>query len=164
MVAVVSSLPVALTGSRTAISMVIYSYVTDTTSIKERTLRVGIATAVRTFGKSLGSALGGEMSKSGMGYYAVFGVAAGLDIIGFAYVLLFLKNVRDPNIVRSKSTCVQMKHIFNFGNIKETAVAFFRKREKGDRARLFLLVVALMCTMAPMQGNQIQIRHSTTTY
>jgi len=150
--AAVSSIPVAITGSRTAISMVIYSYVTDTTSIRERTVRVGVATAVRTFGKSLGSALGGQMSKAGMGYYVIFGVSGGLDLLGLLYALFFLKNVRDPNMTRSKSTCVQMKHIFNFRNITDTVVAFFRKREKGDRARLFLLVIALMCTMAPMQG------------
>jgi PCFT/HCP family folate transporter-like MFS transporter 1/3 len=158
-VAVVSSLPVALTGSRTALSMVIYSYVTDTTSIKERTFRVGVLTAVRTFGKSLGSAVGGHMSKKGMGYYAIFGLSGALDLFGFLYTALFLKNVRDPTVVRSSSTCVQLRQIFDFGHIKDTAVAFFRRREKGDRVRLFLLVLALMCTMAPMQGKTVILKN-----
>jgi len=154
-VSAVSAIPVAVTGSRTAISMIIYSYVTDTTSIKQRTFRVGVLTAVRTFGKSLGSAVGGWMSKGGMSYYAIFGLSGGLDLIGFFYVLFFLKNIKNPDVVRSKSTCVKLKHIFNFRNITDTVVSFFRKREKGDRIRLFLLVVILICTMAPMQGKQI---------
>lgn len=151
-VAIVSSLPVAMTGSRTAISMVIYSYIADTTSIRDRTLKMGMATAVRTFGKSLGSAAGGQLSKAGLGYYWIFGLAGALDLVGLFWAMATLKDTRNEEAIRGKSKVDQLKAVFNVRHIRDSAAAFFRKREDGDRARLFLLIIALMSTMIPMQG------------
>jgi len=92
------------------------------------------------------------MSDWGLGYYWIFGIAGGLDLVGLILAWVTIKDARDPERVRGKTKWEIFKAIFDLNHIKDSAVAFFKKRPDGDRARLFLLVIALMCTMIPMQG------------
>ncbi|KAL4714938.1 hypothetical protein ACJJTC_003089 [Scirpophaga incertulas] len=69
--ALIEGLPPALAGGRVAMSMAIYSYITDITSESERTFRLGIVTAVLTLARPVGLALSGYMTKR-FGYYAIW--------------------------------------------------------------------------------------------
>lgn len=155
-IAVVSVLPGSLTGGRIAISMVVYSFVAVTSTLKERTVRIGILTAVRTFGRSSGSALGGFLKRRGQSYYFIFGLGGGISILAFVYILLIMPNPKkgnNPCGFKKESKLDAVKNIFNWKNVRESARAFFRKREYGVREQLYLLVAILIFTMAPMQGN-----------
>lgn len=151
-----SVLPSSLTGGRIAISMLVYSFVAVSSSIADRTFRVGVLTAVRTFGRSAGSALGGYLKRNGKDHYFIFGFGGGIAAVSFIYILLFMPNPRKgSNTAGFKMTRMHaLRNIFNFKNIIESAKAFFRKREYGVREQLYLLVIVLIFTMAPMQGYQ----------
>ncbi|XP_021945632.1 uncharacterized protein LOC110843883 isoform X2 [Folsomia candida] len=154
-VALFSVLPGSLTGGRIAISMVVYSFVAVTSTLKERTVRMGILTAVRTFGRSSGSALGGYLKRSGKNYYFIFSLGGGLSLLSFLYILLIMPNPKkgnNPCGFKQDSKLEATKNIFNWKNVIESAKAFFKKREYGVREQLFLLVAILIFTMAPMQG------------
>jgi MFS family permease len=158
-VATISVLPGSITGGRIAISMVVYSFVAITSSLEERTVRMGILTAIRTFGRSAGSALGGFMKRSGKDYYFIFGTGGGIALLSFLYILVLMPNPKkgsNPCGYKTDSTFEATKNLFNFRNILESAKAFFRKREFGIRSQLFLLVITLIFTMAPMQGSSKQ--------
>jgi len=154
-VSTISVLPGSLTGGRIAISMVVYSFVAVTSSLEERTVRVGVLTAIRTFGRSAGSALGGYLKRSGKDHYFIFGIGGGIALVSFLYILILMPNPKKgSNPCGYKDTRLQAtKNLFNIRNIIESAKAFFKKREYGIRSQLFLLVIILIFTMAPMQGN-----------
>lgn len=149
-----SILPSSLTGGRIAISMLVYSFVAVTSSIADRTFRVGILTAVRTFGRSAGSALGGFLKRGGKDYYFIFALGGGLSLLSFLYILLFMPNPKKgSNPAGFKRTKAHaFRNVVNLKNILESAKAFFKKRPFGVREQLYLLVIVLIFTMAPMQG------------
>ena len=139
-----SILPGSLTGGRIAISMLVYSYVAVTSSLKDRTLRVGILTAIRTFGRSAGAALGGHLKRRGYNYYFIFGVGGGLAAVSFVYMLLLLPNHRrgsNPFGWDTTSKWAAVKNIFNLKSIYASAVAFLKKRPYGIRIQLYLLEI-----------------------
>ncbi|CAL8100593.1 unnamed protein product [Orchesella dallaii] len=147
-------LPGSLTGGRIAISMLVYSFVAVTSSVEDRTFRVGVLTAVRTFGRSAGSALGGHLKRSGKDYFYIFGLGGGVALASFVYILIFMPNPKKGSnpLGFKQSKCDAAKNIFNLRSILEAAKAFLRKREHGIREQLYLLVIVLIFTMAPMQG------------
>lgn len=159
-VAVITSLPVSLTGGRTAVSMSLYSYVADTTSLRDRTFRVGVITAIRTFGKSAGSALGGILKGQGYDYVTIFAIGGSMDVLAFAYTLFFVRNTRKDSQGRKKNKLDICTEVFNVRHVIEAAKCFLKKRENRGRVQLILLVVTLICTMAPMQGKQGKLRQS----
>lgn len=153
-IALFSILPGSLTGGRIAVSMLVYSYVAVSSSVVDRTFRVGILTAVRTFGRSAGSALGGYLKRGGSTYYFIFGLGGGLSICSFLYILIFMPNPKKGSNPAGfeKGKKAAIKNIFNLRNIFEAAKSFFKKRPNGIREQLYLLVIILIFTMAPMQG------------
>ncbi|ODN00650.1 Proton-coupled folate transporter [Orchesella cincta] len=147
-------LPGSLTGGRIAISMLVYSFVAITSSNEDRTFRVGVLTAVRTFGRSAGSALGGHLKRSGKDYVYIFGLGGGVALAGFLYILLLMPNPKKGSnpLGFKQSKCDSFKNLFNLRSIIVAAKAFLMKREYGIREQLYLLVIILIFTMAPMQG------------
>lgn len=153
-VALFSILPGSLTGGRIAVSMLVYSYVAISSSVADRTFRVGVLTAVRTFGRSAGSSLGGTLKRAGKDYYFIFGIGGGVAIASFLYILILMPNpIKGNNPANfKKGKVAAIRNIFNLRNIIEAAKSFFKYREHGIREQLYLLVIILIFTMAPMQG------------
>lgn len=149
-----SVLPSSLTGGRIAVSMLVYSYVAVTSNIVDRTFRVGVLTAVRTFGRSAGSALGGYLKRDGKDYYFIFGLGAGVAACSFLYILIFMPNPKKGSNPAGfkQGPKAAVKNLFNLRSIIEAAKAFIKKRDYGLREQLYLLVIVLIFTMAPMQG------------
>lgn len=148
--------------------MVVYSFVAVTSTLKERTVRMGILTAVRTFGRSsgnnkyiqiltvrtgglkqgnasvfAGSALGGYLKRSGKNYYFIFSLGGGLSLLSFLYILLIMPNPKkgnNPCGFKQDSKLEATKNIFNWKNVIESAKAFFKKREYGVREQVCIFL------------------------
>lgn len=169
-VALISSLPVALTGGRTVFSMAVHSFVVDTTTVEERTIKTGIVMVILTFAMSLGNILGAFLKKR-LSYLLIFLVAGGLDLTAFIYTILWIQNTtgkylqnkevrneKDEGTIATKTTTTikkdthRIKDFFNLKNVVESGRTFIKKRDGQARLQLILLVITLVCTMAGVQG------------
>ena len=80
-----------------------YSYITDITSITERTARIGILDGINYIGSLLGTYISGPIFEN-FGYFAVFGSSCGIAILGLINVMFFVKESK--TIIDTKSEIV----------------------------------------------------------
>lgn len=149
--ALIEGLPPALAGGRVAVTMAVYSYVTDITSESERTFRLGIITATLTLSRPIGLALSGYMTNR-FGYYGIFSVACVFYLTGFVYIALRLKTkpLKTVEENESKNNCISM---FSFNDLVATVNVAFKKREYSRRLQIFLILLAYMLIVGPVLGN-----------
>ena len=145
-VAVVASLPVALTGSIATFNLAIFSYIADMTPLGSRTVRTGITNAAYLMGMSSGNALGGFLSSTSfVGVLAISGI---LDAIAFIWILFIIQNdtPRRLNKLNSsqqnKGMLVKVKRIFHFKNVLEAVRTVLKRRDGNDRLKIFMLIFA----------------------
>lgn len=147
--AVLEGLPPALAGGRVAMTMAVYSYVTDITSDAERTFRIGIITAILTLSRPVGLALSGIMTKR-VGYNNVFMIACVFYLTGFIYIVVRLKEKTKKTVDGEK-----MHTIFSMFSIKDlvaTVKVAFKSRQGSRRLQLLLILFAYMLMVGPVLG------------
>ncbi|XP_026320850.1 proton-coupled folate transporter-like isoform X2 [Hyposmocoma kahamanoa] len=158
--AVLEGLPPALAGGRVAMTMAVYSYVTDITSDAERTFRIGIITAILTLSRPVGLALSGIMTKR-VGYNNVFMIACVFYLTGFIYIVVRLKEKTKKTVDGEK-----MHTIFSMFSIKDlvaTVKVAFKSRQGSRRLQLLLILFAYMLMVGPVLG-EAQMTYWFTRY
>ncbi|XP_047525088.1 proton-coupled folate transporter-like isoform X2 [Pieris napi] len=150
--AVIEGLPPALAGGRVAMTMAVYSYITDITSESERTFRLGIITAILTLSRPIGLALSGIMTKR-FGYYGVFTVACFFYLTGFVYILLRLKEKTKKTVETDNKESVS----FSVKDLIATVNVAFQPREGFRRLQIILIMFAYMLIVGPVLGSFITI-------
>ncbi|CAF4807159.1 unnamed protein product [Pieris macdunnoughi] len=145
--AVIEGLPPALAGGRVAMTMAVYSYITDITSESERTFRLGIITAILTLSRPIGLALSGIMTKR-FGYYGVFTVACFFYLTGFVYILLRLKEKTKKTVETDNKESVS----FSVKDLVATVNVAFQPREGFRRLQIILIMFAYMLIVGPVLG------------
>lgn len=149
--ALIEGLPPALAGGRVAMTMAVYSYITDITTDAERTFRLGIITAILTLSRPIGLALSGIMTKR-FGYYGVFTVACAFYLTGFVYIVVRLKERGKKKIEGEKTTIISM---INFKDLVATVNVGFKAREGSRRLQIILIMLAYMLIVGPVLGKYI---------
>lgn len=147
--ALIEGLPPALAGGRVAMTMAVYSYITDVTSDSERTYRLGIITAILTLTRPVGLALSGIMTKR-FGYYGVFTIACVFYLSGFVYIVLRLKEKPKKSIDNDNSDTIFS--LFSIKDLSATINVAFRKREGSRRLQIILIMLAYMFIVGPVLG------------
>lgn len=155
--ALIEGLPPALAGGRVAMTMAVYSYVTDVTSDSERTYRLGIITAILTLSRPIGLALSGIMTKR-FGYYGVFTTACVFYLSGFVYIVLRLKERPKKSIEKESSDTIYS--LFSIQDLVATVNVAFRRRQGTRRLQIILIMLAYMFIVGPVLGEVPQSRHS----
>lgn len=84
----------AITGGWVTMFLGVFSYISDITSERSRTFRVGLVNFCMTAGLPIGIGLGGTLVQR-MGYYGIFSMTTGLFIIVFLYGCFCLKEPDD---------------------------------------------------------------------
>lgn len=158
--ALIEGLPPALAGGRVAMTMAVYSYVTDITSDSERTFRLGIITAILTLSRPIGLALSGIMTKR-FGYYGVFTVACIFYMTGFVYIVLRLKEKTQKKLDKDESQTVFS--MFSIKDFVATANVAFKKRQGSRRVQIVLVMFAYMFIVGPVLG-EAQMTYWFTRY
>lgn len=148
--ALIEGLPPALAGGRVAMTMAVYSYITDITSDSERTFRLGIITAILTLSRPIGLALSGIMTRR-FGYYGVFTVACFFYMTGFVYILVRLKEKTKKKIDSDESRTVFT--MFSVQDFVATVNVAFKKRQGSRRLQIILVMFAYMFIVGPVLGN-----------
>ncbi|VVC97198.1 unnamed protein product [Leptidea sinapis] len=130
----------------------IFSYISDITTVEDRTYRVGIVNLCSSLGYPIGSALSGIMLKW-FGYYGVFSVSAALYLFSILYGYFCL---RDPEFKRekvsNKGCCSFFTEFFDLNLAKETFSVAFKTGSRKRRLRLCLLLLSVWVVFGPLQG------------
>ncbi|CAG9795759.1 unnamed protein product [Diatraea saccharalis] len=158
--ALIEGLPPALAGGRVAMTMAIYSYITDITSESERTFRLGIVTAVLTLARPVGLALSGYMTKR-LGYYGVFSVASAFYLTGFVYIIVRLKEKTKKTVDDGDKQSVLM--LFSLSDLVATLKVGFKSRQGTKRMQIILILFAYMFIVGPVLG-EAQMTYWFTRY
>lgn len=151
--ALLEGLPPALAGGRVVMTMAVYSYITDITSVSERTFRLGIVTAIMTLSRPIGLALSGIMTKR-IGYYGVFLTACVCYLIGFLYITMRLKEKPKKKTVDSEDGAPLLA-VFSLKDAVDTMRVAFRTREGTKRLQIILIMFAYMFIVGPVLGNYL---------
>ncbi|XP_026763158.1 proton-coupled folate transporter-like [Galleria mellonella] len=157
--ALIEGLPPALAGGRVAMTMAVYSYITDITSDAERTYRLGIITSILTLSRPIGLALSGIMTKR-FGYYGVFTVACAFYLAGFVYIVVRLKEKTKKKVEGEKSSIMS---VFSTQDLVATVNVAFKPREGKKRMHIILIMFAYMFIVGPVLG-EAQMTYWFTRY
>ncbi|CAB3228791.1 unnamed protein product [Arctia plantaginis] len=158
--ALIEGLPPALAGGRVAMTMAVYSYITDITSDSERTFRLGIITAILTLSRPIGLALSGIMTRR-FGYYGVFMVACVFYMFGFIYILLRLQEKTKKKVKGEKTpSIVSLIPVTDF---MATVNVAFKSRQGSNRLQIILIMFAYMLIVGPVLG-EAQMTYWFTRY
>ncbi|XP_050525543.1 uncharacterized protein LOC126896640 isoform X2 [Daktulosphaira vitifoliae] len=148
------SLPIALTGHWVVLFMSVYSYVGDISTVKEKTLKIGMVNLTVAFCLPIGSALSGILYRK-FGYYGIYGTSSILCIIS---ILLAFILVQDKNLaVVTDSSNSFWSHIKTFFNLKHVIKAFrvsFKKSKNHRRLKVIALIILITTIMGPQQGEK----------
>ncbi|XP_014365631.2 uncharacterized protein LOC106716603 [Papilio machaon] len=158
--ALIEGLPPALAGGRVAMTMAVYSYITDVTTDSERTYRLGIITAILTLTRPIGLALSGIMTKR-FGYYGVFTIACVFYLSGFVYIVLRLKEKPKKSIDNDNSNTIFS--LFSIKDLSATINVAFKRREGSRRLQIILIMLAYMFIVGPVLG-EAQMTYWFTRY
>nr|CAD7398009.1 unnamed protein product [Timema poppensis] len=102
----------------------------------------------------MGGALSGILLRL-VGYYGVFSVALAMNIMGFTYCLLKVKEVKPP--IPSPVGVAFLRDLFDISHVKETFRVGFKKREGNCRQLIVLLLVLDILLGGPIFGPLIEI-------
>ncbi|XP_050538920.1 solute carrier family 46 member 3-like [Daktulosphaira vitifoliae] len=153
----VESIPPAMTGGWMTMFMAVFSYVGDVSSVKMRTLRIGVVNVFCFVGIPVGTALSGVLFKK-LGFYGVYTIATVLYILSFTYGLFFIKEKKpevhiDDNKQPAEISCIYLvKDFFNVGHIKEAIRIVFKGGQHNRRLRIILLMVVVIVANGPIYG------------
>ncbi|XP_025424132.1 solute carrier family 46 member 3-like isoform X2 [Sipha flava] len=132
----VESVPPAMTGGWMTMFMAVFSYVGDVTTVKMRTLRIGIVNVFCSVGVPIGTALSGVLFRE-LGFY---------------------ENKTETSVERKKepsrdTSCVDfLKDFFSLSHIKEAIRVTFKEGQHNRRLRIISLMVVVIVVMGPLHG------------
>ncbi|KAL4132200.1 hypothetical protein QTP88_009405 [Uroleucon formosanum] len=143
---VAETIPLALTGGQTLMTMTAYSYIGDATSVEQRTFRIGALNAVMAVSMALGTSMSGIIYNK-LGFYGAYGISSTLIIIGLLYGLLFVKDVTPVTEVnKNKSYRTTISEFLDFRHITQSFNTTFKKRPNRQRIRIIILLIIFMAS------------------
>jgi len=151
-ISLVTKLPMTITGGAVVFAMSAYSYIADTRTIKNRTVRTGVLSASLRAGTPLGLAVGAIFTKVGVGVVPSHIFAAAISLVALLILIFTIKNIKPVGIdvdatIKKRSAWIRYNPLTKLIQ----ALAFlFTKR---DNHHIFLLlVICHICYAAPGGG------------
>ncbi|XKL67101.1 hypothetical protein PGB90_010521 [Kerria lacca] len=147
----------AITGGWMTMFMAVFSYVGDITSVKTRTLRIGIVNVFCSVGIPIGTALSGVLYRE-IGSYGVYTISSLLYIFGFLYGAFVMPESGKKSEIRKDLTKEKerkkcfLKKFFDLRHIKEAFHVAFKDDGHSRRLRIIMLMVVMIVVMGPLHG------------
>lgn len=148
----------ALTGGWMTMFMAVFSYVGDITTVKTRTLRIGVVNVFCSVGIPIGTALSGVLYRE-LGSYGVYAISSALYVFSFAYGLFAIPESgnRDAQLqIKRKQPDGQqdcfLAKFFDLQHIKEAFAVAFKDDGHSRRLRIVMLMIVVIVVMGPMHG------------
>ncbi|KAL5244759.1 hypothetical protein ACI65C_012169 [Semiaphis heraclei] len=149
---VAETIPLALTGGQTLMTMTAYSYIGDATSLGQRTFRIGALNAVMAVSMAIGTSMSGIIYNK-LGFYGAYGISSVLIIIGLLYGLLFVKDVTPVTEVnKNKSYRTTISEFLDFKHITQSFKTTFKKRPNKQRIKIIILIIIFMASAGVNAG------------
>jgi len=139
--------------------MAIFSYIGDVSSVKYRTLRIGIASVFFSVAVPIGTALSGILFQQ-LGFFGVYSIALVLYSFTIVYGIVFIKETR-PEIRADDckepspapmSRLHLVKDFFRLNNIQEAVRVTFKEGQHNRKLRIISLMVVVFVVMGPLHG------------
>ncbi|XP_050422784.1 proton-coupled folate transporter-like [Adelges cooleyi] len=156
---IIQTVPVALTGGQTLMTMMACSFISEVSTPENRTARLCIMHAMMTVAMSISTSLSGIVY-SELGFYGAYGVSSGLIVLGILYGSFFVKDVNPKvnELVDSQSFWSKVKDFFDVRQIFGALKVTFRKRPNNDKSKIIVILIISLLAAAPNNGS------STITY
>lgn len=153
--ALIEALPAAFTGGYIIMFMGMYSFLTDRTSIANRTFRFGVVAMCVNLGNPLGTALSGTLLRV-LGYYGMFSLILSLHLLSFVYGLFRLEDVCANEVKESNSNCSEnsfkktLCEVFQL--VCNTLLVALRPRPFNGRSQIFAILIVYLIMVGPLYG------------
>ncbi|XP_013189337.1 probable peptidoglycan muropeptide transporter SLC46 isoform X2 [Amyelois transitella] len=142
-----AAFPSALTGADLAIFAGCFAYIADVTSVKNRTLRVGILDVVYLSTMPTGVALGNVLYKNVVdrSFTVMFTINTCLMVFATLHCLIFLEWQTKPEQKSLKEANIKnpITDFFDLKNIKQTIVTLTKRRSSNKRVYLWILLISM---------------------
>lgn len=142
----------AITGGWVTMFLGVFSYISDITSEKTRTFRVGLVNFCMTAGLPIGLGLSGIFLKN-FGYYGVFSMTTVMFVLVLLYGFVclkepdqFLKDQGLPPIERKSAADVSF---FDLTHVVDTVKVAYRPRPFNRRVKVILTLFAVFILYGP---------------
>ncbi len=150
----------AMTGGWMTMFMAVFSYVGDITTVKTRTLRIGMVNVFCSVGIPIGTALSGVLYRE-LGSYGVYTISSVLYIFSFSYGVFLIpesRNKSQPQSSKGKGKLDEPKEcfltrFFDLHHIKEAFAVAFKDDGHSRRLRIIMLMIVVVVVMGPLHGN-----------
>ncbi|XP_045469354.1 proton-coupled folate transporter-like [Harmonia axyridis] len=143
------AVPVALTGTWFCFFVGIYSYVTENSSEKTRTMRVGIATMFTHVSLTSGIALSGVVYKL-LGFYGVYSLSILMFSIALLYGFLVLED--NDSLIPEERPKKFLRDVFDYRHVAGTLSICLKKRENNRRLKLMLIMALVLLNVGSYRG------------
>jgi len=130
----------------------IYAYMTDITSLRSRTTRIGLIDIFMFAGIPSGTFVSAYIYYY-LGYFGIYGISLFLEVMIVLYIIFFITDTRGPHsdycypnseLDAQKSTFRRYISIFDVHQLIDVFKATFKKREYGMRRVLLSLVLLML--------------------
>lgn len=149
-----------LSGGMTTLIVAVFSYISDVSNEKSRTVRMGFVTGLWFLGSPVGSALAGVLIKN-TNYVTVFSLGTSILVVCFSYVYFRVKdNIQKPEAT-SKSS--MWEALCSCSNCKESFTTTLKRRPDHKRTHLWVLIFCMCALFLPMIGEG-NVRYLYTRY
>ncbi|CAH2034555.1 unnamed protein product, partial [Iphiclides podalirius] len=161
-----AAFPSALTGADLSIFAGSFAYISDVTSLKERTLRVGILDIVYLSTMPTGVAIGNLLYTKvvNRSFTAMFLINACLMLVATVYCAIALKWQTRPEqkSLREANVRNPIADFFDLRNINRTLVTLSKKRPNNRRLLLWFLLISM--AFYTFQRDERPVMYLYTTY
>jgi len=145
-------IPSSVAGGGVVFAMSAYAYISDTTTTENRTVRTGMLSAAKSAGAPLGFAMGGLLSRFGIGVVPILIFATSIALLALLIIILTVKSVKPLQKDQDSSNHEPRAWIrYNpLTKLIQLLAMLFKKRE--NRHSFWLLILCQICYIAPAQG------------
>ncbi|XP_050538927.1 proton-coupled folate transporter-like [Daktulosphaira vitifoliae] len=167
----VESVPSSLSGGWMIMFMAVFTYISDVTTVKMRTLRIGVINLAVTVGLPIGIILSGILFKK-LGFYGVYSICSIIYSSGMIYGIFCIKDApKNKMDAVTNGPCIEEKtkssftdkvlEFFNAKHIKGAFTVTFKEGKYNRRIRVIMIMAVLMILMGPMSGEMSVMYLST---
>ncbi|KAL0902365.1 hypothetical protein ABMA27_000255 [Loxostege sticticalis] len=160
-----ATFPSALTGADLAIFAACFAYIADVSSLKNRTLRVGVLDVVYLSTMPTGVAIGNVLFNKvvNRSFTAMFAINTCLMVLATLHCFFFLKWQTSPaqKTLREAGVKNPLTDFFDVNNIKRTLVTLTKRR--CENRRLFLWFLLMSMAFYTFQRDERPVMYLYTT-
>ncbi|XP_041976303.1 proton-coupled folate transporter-like [Aricia agestis] len=146
----------SITGAWCVMLMGSYSYISDITTIENRTSRLGALTLGLNITHPIGMGLSGIMLEY-TGYYGVFGITGLVQLLNFLYIYYYTEDYVPCYKPETGTGGIGIwRHVtefFDFNSLKDMVLILFKKGPNNQRMRVCMILSAVCFLYGPIWGD-----------